>query len=60
MPQMKIRLPAALKQWIKKMAERNHRSENSEIVFRLEECKRADSQKENAPTAATVEAFDSK
>lgn len=39
MPQMKIRLPAALKGWIKAMAARNRRSENSEVVFHLEQCK---------------------
>jgi len=36
-PQYKLRLPADLKEKIKKASEENHRSMNAEIVARLEE-----------------------
>jgi len=35
-PQLKIRLPADLKQHIEKAAQENHRSINAEVVARLE------------------------
>jgi hypothetical protein len=56
LPQMKLRLPAALKDWLTAQAEANRRSVNAEVVYRLEnslivaEC---DAEKENAPPAAT-------
>lgn len=36
-PQMIIRLPADLKDWLSAKAAQNHRSQNGEIVNRLEE-----------------------
>lgn len=60
LPQMKLRLPAALKDWLTEQAEANRRSVNAEVVYRLEnslvvaEC---DAEKGNAPLAATGEAF---
>ncbi|MDR6377331.1 Arc family DNA-binding protein [Paraburkholderia caledonica] len=59
LPQMKLRLPAALKDWLMAEAEVNRRSVNAEVVYRLEnslvvaEC---GAEKENAPLAATGEA----
>lgn len=37
--QMKIRLPDNLKQWVEGQAKANHRSQNAEIVYRLEQAK---------------------
>lgn len=39
-PQLKIRLPKALKEWIEAQARTNCRSQNSEIVYRLEQMKK--------------------
>lgn len=36
-PQMKIRLPEGLKQWIEVQAKTNCRSQTAEVVFRLEQ-----------------------
>ncbi|WP_080418603.1 Arc family DNA-binding protein [Burkholderia ubonensis] len=47
-----LRLPAELREYLTNQAQKNYRSLNSEIIQRLE----ASRQKENAPTAATVEA----
>lgn len=41
-PMMKIRLPPGLKEWIASAAEMNRRSQNAEIVFRLEASKAAE------------------
>ena len=41
--QMKLRVPPELRQWIKEVAEQNKRSENSEILVRLEESREAES-----------------
>ncbi|WP_439671410.1 Arc-like DNA binding domain-containing protein [Cupriavidus necator] len=54
--QMKIRLPLGLKFWLVSQARLNRRSVNAEVVYQLESVKT----KENAPTAATVEALDAK
>ncbi|MBB5444666.1 MULTISPECIES: Arc family DNA-binding protein [unclassified Paraburkholderia] len=53
MPQMKIRVPPALKDWLTNNAARNRRSINAEIVLRLEMLQA----KENAQPAATGQAF---
>ncbi|BBL75431.1 hypothetical protein MishRS11D_25290 [Methylomagnum ishizawai] len=47
--QMRIRLPADVKEWIAMEAERNERSQNAEIVFRLKQSREAQSEK--APSA---------
>jgi hypothetical protein len=39
-PQMKIRLPQHLKDWIEEKAAENVRSQNAEIVYRLEQAKK--------------------
>lgn len=39
-PQMKIRLPKPLKDWIEEKAAENVRSQNAEIVYRLEQAKK--------------------
>ena len=39
-PQVAIRLPESLKAWVKARAEENRRSQNAEIVFRLEQAKK--------------------
>lgn len=39
-PQVVVRLPDALKEWLKCQAVVNHRSQNAEIVFRLEQAKK--------------------
>lgn len=38
--QMKIRLPAELAEWVKSQSIANCRSQNAEIVFRLEQAKK--------------------
>ncbi len=38
--QMVVRLPEQLKGWVKEQAAVNRRSQNAEIVFRLEQAKR--------------------
>lgn len=38
--EMRIRMPAGLKAWIAKQADNNHRSMNSEIVWRLDAIRR--------------------
>lgn len=59
--QMKLRLPATLKDWLTAQAEANRRSVNAEVVYRLQNSLivGADfgAEKENAPLAATGEAF---
>lgn len=55
-PQMKIRLPAELKTAIEDRAQRNFRSINNEVLSRLVDSLSREAQKENAPTAVTVEA----
>lgn len=42
-PQMKIRLPKELKDWLEEQARANCRSQTAEIVFRLEQAKRLQS-----------------
>lgn len=39
-PQMVVRVPEELKVWIKVQAALNRRSQNAEIVFRLEQAKK--------------------
>jgi hypothetical protein len=39
-PQMKIRLPQHLKDWIEERAAENVRSQTAEIVFRLEQARK--------------------
>jgi hypothetical protein len=39
-PQVVVRLPEQLKEWLKAQATANRRSQNAEIVFRLEQAKR--------------------
>lgn len=39
-PQMKIRLPKPLKDWIEERAAENVRSQTAEIVFRLEQARK--------------------
>jgi hypothetical protein len=46
--QMKLRVPPELRQWIKEVAEQNKRSENSEILVRLEECMKSEKGCRNA------------
>lgn len=41
-PQMVIRLPAELKEWLAAQATQNRRSQNGEIVSRLEESRQKD------------------
>ncbi|MEJ1465008.1 MAG: Arc family DNA-binding protein [Candidatus Sedimenticola sp. (ex Thyasira tokunagai)] len=41
-PPMRVRLPEDLKAYIKKKAEKNMRSINSEVVMRLEESRKRD------------------
>ncbi|WP_275098047.1 Arc family DNA-binding protein [Sedimenticola hydrogenitrophicus] len=41
-PQVKVRLPAELKDYIQETAGENHRTMNAEIVFRLEQSKKQD------------------
>jgi hypothetical protein len=48
LPQMKLRLPFALKQWVKDMAAQNRRSENGEVIFHLEQCKAREEAKQGA------------
>lgn len=57
-PHMKIRLPAALKAWLEAEARRNCRTQNGEIVFRLEEACRAQAERTSreATPAAGLEA----
>lgn len=43
-PQMVIRLPAELKEWLSSQAAQNHRSQNGEIVNRLEESRQKEIQ----------------
>lgn len=61
LPQMKLRLPAALKDWLTDQAEANRRSVNAEVVYRLQnssfESVKSDAESENAPLAATSEAL---
>ncbi|MFW6681761.1 Arc family DNA-binding protein [Komagataeibacter intermedius] len=42
---MRLRLPRHLKDWVKASAERNHRSQNAEVLFWLS----CAAQKEKAP-----------
>jgi hypothetical protein len=60
LPQMKLRLPETLKDWLTAQAEVNRRSVNAEVVFRLQNSLLAGAilgaEKENAPLAATGEA----
>lgn len=46
-PGMRLRFPTDVKAWIEREAEKNLRSQNAEIVFRL----RRDMEKENAISA---------
>ncbi|SBW12704.1 conserved hypothetical protein [uncultured Alphaproteobacteria bacterium] len=46
-PGMRLRFPSDMKAWIEREAEKNLRSQNAEIVFRL----RRDMEKENAIAA---------
>lgn len=39
-PQVAVRLPEPLKEWLKSQAVVNHRSQNAEIVFRLEQARK--------------------
>ncbi|MEM5459642.1 Arc family DNA-binding protein [Paraburkholderia phytofirmans] len=61
LPQMKLRLPETLKDWLTAQAEVNRRSVNAEVVFRLQNSLLAgavlSAEKENAPLAATGEAL---
>ncbi|MEC5405139.1 Arc family DNA-binding protein [Paraburkholderia sp. MPAMCS5] len=61
LPQMKLRLPETLKDWLTSQAEVNRRSVNAEVVFRLEKSSLAgvdlDAEKGNAPLAGTGEAL---
>lgn len=41
-PQVVLRLPADLKEWLAKQAETNRRSLNGELIFRLERQREAD------------------
>ncbi len=43
--QVVVRLPERLKSWLKEEAAKNHRSQNSEIVHRLEKSQQNDEQK---------------
>ena len=52
-PQYKLRLPADLKEKIKKASEENHRSMNAEIVARLEKSVR-DDEIESHPRAVKI------
>lgn len=38
-PQILLRLPESLKEWLKMQAAKNHRSQTAEIVYRLEQSK---------------------
>jgi hypothetical protein len=44
-PQLRIRLPKELKDWIEEGAQRNGRSINSEVVVRLKEIMEAEKKK---------------
>lgn len=61
LPQMKLRLPETLKDWLTAQAEVNRRSVNAEVVFRLQTSLLAGAgfgaEKENAPLEATGEAL---
>lgn len=50
-----VRMPPELKDWLKRRAERNRRSANSEILALMEQARTAE--KENAPLAGTGEAL---
>lgn len=50
--QTNVRLPLSLKEWLQRRAKRNRRSMTSELIGLLESVQA----KENAPTAATVDA----
>lgn len=39
MPQLNLRVPESLKDWLKEKAESNHRSLNGEIIFIFEQYK---------------------
>lgn len=39
-PQVVVRIPEQLKDWLKAQAIENRRSQNAEIVFRLEQARR--------------------
>ncbi|MFM0059211.1 Arc family DNA-binding protein [Paraburkholderia phytofirmans] len=60
LPQMKLRLPETLKDWLTTQAGVNRRSVNAEVVFRLQNSLLAGvdsgAEKENAPLAGTGEA----
>lgn len=50
-----VRMPAELKEWLKRRAERNRRSANGEILALMEQAR--DAEKENAQPAATGQAL---
>lgn len=45
-PQMVIRVPAELKEWLAAQATQNRRSQNSEVVSRLEESRQKEESRE--------------
>ena len=51
MPQLNVRLPESLKNWIKEKAEVNRRSVNSEAVFIFEQCKQQEEKREQETKA---------
>lgn len=51
MPQLNLRLPEHIKEWIKERAEANHRSINSEAVCLFEQCKQQEEKQNAARTA---------
>lgn len=59
-PQFNLRMPEELKQWVKRQAQQNCRSQTAEIVFSLWEAKKrnehAVDQNGEAPSAGTLEA----
>ncbi|PPA76497.1 hypothetical protein C4E15_06800 [Achromobacter spanius] len=53
-PQIKLRIPAEMRDWLQDCAQRNFRSMNAEIAHRLQQTR----ERENAPELGPSEALD--
>ncbi len=45
-PQLKLRIPAEMRDWLQEKAQRNFRSMNAEVVHRLEQSRQAEQPQE--------------
>ncbi|WP_407645907.1 Arc family DNA-binding protein [Gluconobacter aidae] len=52
-PQFKLRIPLGLKRWLETEATSNHRSISGQIIYLLEETKKASDQPASNPDAST-------